>query len=161
MNNPSILRVCAFVSALLVVAATATITRAGTIPDHGIRPPWVPSDATAVSDCVEALGYVFWNPKRLPFGPTYGAFDGKPVFEEIMVAQSAFERGLNLDDVAKPVPPAKVDHVDIWFAPHGHPGFMKPHYDIILAFMSHIEHMHLCGNDSAAHPDFVLQSSKR
>ncbi len=103
------------------------------------------------------MGDIYWNPKRLPFGPTYGVHDGKPVFEEIMIAQSDFARGFDLDDAAKPVPPFPVDHVDVWFAPHGHDGFTAPHYDVMLVFMPHKAHMHLCGNASGKRPDFVLQ----
>ena len=119
-------------------------------------PAWLPADATAEAPCVEALGDIYWNPKRLPFGPTYGVSDGKPVFEEIMIAQRDFARGFDLNDAAKPIPPFPVDHIDVWFAPHGHDGFEQPHYDILLVFMPHARHMHLCGDTSGSLPDFVL-----
>lgn len=141
--------------ALCTVCLTSTGVARGT---DIARPSWLPADATAVAPCVEALGDIYWNPKRLPFGPTYGVHDGKPVFEEVMISQRDFEKGFDLNDVGKPVPPFPVDHIDIWFAPHGHDGFPSPHYDIMLVFMPHAEHMHLCGNKSGAMPDFVLQS---
>lgn len=147
------LRMTVFVSFAVLAFAAATLGAADQ------RPSWVPADATAVAPCVEALGDIYWDPKKLPFGPTYGVHDGKPVFEEIMVAQRDFEKGFNLEDVARPVPPFHVDHVDIWFAPHGHDGFTAPHYDILLVFMRHAEHMHLCGDSSGRPPDFV--ASKR
>lgn len=137
----------------LVLAAAAATTLAAAYP----RPAWLPADATAVAPCVEALGDVYWDPKKLPFGPTYGVQAGKPVFEEIMVSQADFAKGIDLENVARPVPPFPIDHVDIWFAPHGHDGFEQPHYDILLVFMPHAEHMHLCGNASGEPPDFVLR----
>jgi hypothetical protein len=140
---------CALAALCLAVMRSARAADAG-------RPSWLPTDATATASCVEALGDIYWNPKRLPFGPTYGVHDGKPVFEEVMIAQRDFQRGFDLNDVAKPVPPFLVDHVDIWFVPHGHEGFEQPHYDILLVFMPHATHMHLCGNTSGALPDFVL-----
>jgi len=123
---------------------------------EGARPAWLPADATAVAPCVAALGDIYWNPKRLPFGPTYGVHDGKPVFEEVMISRHDFNRGFDLNDVGKPVPPFPIDHMDIWFAPHGHDGFPSPHYDVLLVFMPHSEHMRLCGNTRGAMPDFVL-----
>jgi len=150
-------RVLLCAAALAACAASASALRAQADPSPSARPAWLPADATEMSDCVEALGYVYWNPKRLPFGPTYGANGGKPIFEEIMIAKSDFERGKNFEDVAKPMPPFPVDHVDIWFAPHGHDGFTQPHYDILFFFVPHAAHMHLCGNTSGKPPDFVLQ----
>ena len=146
------LRARSFVSLVALAIAAATLGAADP------RPSWLPADATAVAPCVEALGDVYWDPKRLPFGPTYGVHDGKPVFEEIMVARDDFEKGFDLENVARPVPPFPVDHVDVWFAPHGHDGFTSAHYDILLVFVPHAEHMHLCGNTSGLPPDFVLQN---
>jgi len=145
---------------IIFATGLATLVRVSTAhaATDAARPSWLPADATATASCVEALGDIYWNPKRLPFGPTYGVHDGKPVFQEVMVSQRDFEKGFNLNDVGKPVPPFPVDHVDIWFAPRGHDGFPSPHYDIMLVFMPHAEHMHLCGNTSGAMPDFVLQT---
>jgi hypothetical protein len=144
-------------SAAACAAFTTPVLAAGPAASATARPSWLPADATEMSDCVGALGYVYWNPKRLPFGPTYGVYDGKPIFEEIMISRADFERGTNFEDAGKPVPPFPVDHVDIWFAPHGHDGFTQPHYDVLLFFVPHVEHMHLCGNTSGKPPDFVLQ----
>ena len=157
-NPPSVrtLHGLGFAAAAIATILTAAQV-AGAASSTPVRPAWLPADATEMSDCVEALGYVYWNPKRLPFGPTYGVYDGKPIFEEIMIAQSDFKRGTNFNDVAKPVPPFPVDHIDIWFAPHGHDGFAQPHYDVMLFFVPHADHMHLCGNTSGKPPDFVLQ----
>src|ERR1700724_568046 len=133
---------------MTIVAAVALSWARASAASPPARPAWLPADATETSGCVPALGVIYWNPKRLPFGPTYGVVDGKPVFEEIMVGKSDLARGTNFNDVAKPVPPFPVDHVDIWYAPHGHDGFPQPHYDILLLFVPHATHMHLCNNRS-------------
>lgn len=119
------------------------------------RPAFIPADATESAQCVPALGDVYWNPATLPFGPTYGAYKGRPVFEEFMIAQKDFEHGKNWQNIPQNVRGAKVNHVDIWFAPHGHDGAPQPHYDVIIFFMPHAEHMKVC-NPSGRLPSFVL-----
>jgi len=152
------MRIAYLLLAAAAAAVIATPVRAADPPTAAAaRPAWLPADATAMSGCVEALGYIYWNPKRLPFGPTYGVYGGKPIFEEIMISQDDFKRGTNFNDVARPAPPFPVDHVDIWFAPHGHDGFTQPHYDILFFFVPHDKHMFLCGNSSGKPPDFVQQ----
>ncbi len=47
-----------------------------------------------------------------------------------MIPKTAFAADINLDGVLKPLPGYTIDHVDIWFEPHGHPGMPIPHYDI-------------------------------
>jgi hypothetical protein len=118
------------------------------------RPAFVPKDATAMARCVAALGDVYWNPAKLPFGPTYGAYNGEPIFEEFMISQQDFTRGRNWQDISVPIRGYAVDHVDIWFAPHGHDGAPTPHYDIILFYVTHPKHMKLC-NPSGKLPSFV------
>jgi len=120
------------------------------------RPSFIPKDATESALCVPALGHVYWNPAKLPFGPTYGAYKGRPIFEEFMISPKDFERGKNWQNIAVPISGFKIDHVDIWFAPHGHPGAEKPHYDILLFYVPHAQHMKIC-NPSGALPSFVLQ----
>ena len=119
------------------------------------RPAFIPSDATSVAPCVEALGDVYWNPAK-PLGPSYGAFQGKPIFQEFMIPQKDFDRGVNLQDLKVQIHGYPIDHMDIWFAPHGHPGATMAHYDVIFFFVPHAEHMHIC-NPSGKLPGFVLQ----
>jgi hypothetical protein len=119
------------------------------------RPDFLPKDATESAACVPALGDVYWNPAKLPFGPTYGVFKGKPIFEEFMVPKDEFAKGRNWKDITIARSGLPVDHVDIWFAPHGHDGAPMPHYDVILFFVPHAEHMRIC-NPSGKLPDFVL-----
>jgi len=119
------------------------------------RPTFLPNDATATARCVAGLGDVYWNPAKLPFGLTYGAYNGRLVFEEFMISQKDFTRGRNWQDIRTPIRGYAVDHVDIWFAPHGHDGAPEPHYDIILFYVPHAVHMKIC-NPSGRLPGFVL-----
>jgi len=122
----------------------------------GASPPaFIPKDATASASCVEGLGDVYWNPAKLPFGPTYGAYKGKPIFEEFMISQQEFAKGRNWENIGVDIRGHRVDHVDIWFAPRGHDGAPEPHYDIILFFVPHATHMKMC-NPSGKLPGFVL-----
>ena len=124
------------------------------------RPAFVPKDATEMAHCVAGLGDIYWNPAKLPFGPTYGAYNSKPIFEEFMISQKDFAQGRNWQNIVVPIRGYNVDHVDVWFAPHGHDGAPDPHYDIILFFVPHSVHMNLC-NPSGKLPDFVLQKGMK
>ncbi len=119
-------------------------------------PPFLPQDATEKAACVRALGDVYWNPKKLPFGPTFGAYKGRPVFQEMMISRADFERGKNWNSIAAQIKRYAVDHVDIWYAPHGHDGAQMPHYDIMLFYLPHGQHMKIC-NPSGKPPSFILQ----
>jgi hypothetical protein len=124
-------------------------------PSFAAMPAVVPSDATESATCVAALGDVYWNPKKLPFGPTYGVYHGRLIFEEFMISQADFAAGKNWENIPAPSTSVPVNHVDVWFAPHGHDGFPQPHYDVILFFVPHDEHMNIC-NPSGQVPSFVL-----
>ncbi len=66
------------------------------------HPSFIPKDASESARCVGGLGDVYWNPAKLPFGPTYGAYKGRPVFEEFMISQKEFAGGRNWQDIAVP-----------------------------------------------------------
>lgn len=119
------------------------------------HPKGIPSDAKPFLGCVPTMGYHYINPKNAPFGPLYGWYDGKPTFTEIMVAKTDFEKGGNWDEQLKPLPGYQIDHVDIWFASHGHPGYPQPHYDIHAWYVGHAEHMKYCANPSGQRPAFL------
>lgn len=120
----------------------------------GARPAFVPADATERATCVAGLGDVYWNPAKLPFGPTYGAYGGRPIFEEFMISQAEFAKGRSWQNISVALRGYPVDHVDIWFAAHGHAGAPLPHYDVILFFVPHAAHMTYC-NPAGRLPDFV------
>ena len=107
-------------------------------------PAGIPNDAICVSPCVAHMGEHWANPHVLSHGPIYGVMHGKPVFTEIMIDKNAFGKGLYDHDQLKPLPGYAIDHVDIDFQPHGHPGFPIPHYDIHAYYVSHAKHMEFC-----------------
>ena len=147
-------RLAAACMCMLIVLGSASNARAQQ------RPGFIPKDATESARCVPALGDVYWNPAKLPFGPTYGAYKGRPIFEEFMISQKDFAHGRNWQNIQVPIGGSKIDHVDIWFVPHGHPGAEQPHYDVILSYVPHAQHMKIC-NPSGALPSFVLHNRSR
>jgi len=121
-------------------------------PKH---PAGLPADVEPYHGCIPTMGYHYVNPKNAPFGPIYGWYNGKPTFTEIMVAKSLFLTGTSWDEVLKPLPGYHIDHVDIWWEPHGHPGYLVPHYDIHAWYIPHKEHMTYCGNTSGTKPAWL------
>ena len=121
-------------------------------PKH---PAGLPSDVAPMLGCVPTMGYHYVNPKNWPFGPIYGWYNGKPTFTEIMVAQKSFENGLSWSNELKPLPGYSIDHVDIWFEPHGHPGYEVPHYDIHAWYIPASQYMYFCNNTSGKKPAWL------
>jgi hypothetical protein len=119
------------------------------------HPKGLPADIVPEMGCIPAMGYHYVQPGKAPFGPIYGWYKGKPIFTEIMVDKKAFDRGSDWNNALKPLPGYHIDHVDIWYEPHGHPGYEIPHYDIHAWYISHAEHMTFCGNTSGKKPAFV------
>jgi hypothetical protein len=115
----------------------------------------MPADAKPWAGCIPGMGYHYVKPSNIPFGPIYGWYGGKPVFTEIMVGKKDFDRGGDWNNQLKPLPGYHIDHVDIWFEPHGHPGYGAPHYDVHAWYIPHAEHMTFCGNTSGKRPSFV------
>ena len=119
------------------------------------HPAGLPPDVKPWAGCIPSMGYHYVNPKNIPFGPIYGWYDGKPTFTEIMVSKKDFDRGGDWSDQLKPLPGYHIDHVDIWFEAHGHPGYEAPHYDIHAWYIPHAQHMTFCHNASGKRPFFV------
>jgi hypothetical protein len=119
------------------------------------HPAGLPASAAPLMGCIPAMGFHYANPKDLPFGPIYGYFNGKPVFTEVMVTKTKFEAGSDWNNLLKPLPGYTINHVDIWWEPHGHPGYLVPHYDIHAWYVPHAEHMKYCNNKSGTRPAFV------
>jgi hypothetical protein len=162
------------VACLAVFATSWIIARADSMPVPKDLPPGMtpavykmmmtlgpahaagmPADVQPVSGCIPTMGYHYANPKNLPFGPIYGWYNGKPTFTEIMVAKTAFESGQSWNDQLKPLPGYKIDHVDIWFEPHGHPGYLVPHYDIHAWYIPRSQYMFFCNNTSGTKPAWL------
>jgi hypothetical protein len=121
------------------------------------HPKGLPVDVVPVAGCIPSMGYHYASAKNWPTGPIYGYYKGKPVFTEVMLTQKAFasESGVNMDAILKPLPGYTINHVDIWFEAHGHPGMTTPHYDIHAWYIPHSEHMTFCKNASGKRPTFV------
>jgi hypothetical protein len=116
------------------------------------HPPGLPSNVVPGGGCIPTMGFHYAAPGNFPLGPIYGWYQGQAIFTEIMLPQSAFAKGSSWTDVLKPLPGHQIDHVDIWFEPHGHPGYELPHYDIHAWYVKHDTHMYYCGNTSGKKP---------
>lgn len=158
-----------FVSMTLWAGVRADTTTAPKNPPPGVTPEMykmmmtlgpehaagMPPDVVPFSGCIPTMGYHYANPKNWPFGPIYGWYDGKPTFTEIMVDQKLFDKGVSWNDQLKPLPGYKIDHVDIWFEAHGHPGYPIPHYDIHAWYIPSSQYMYFCHNTSGKKPAWL------
>ncbi|HET9391965.1 MAG TPA: hypothetical protein VFO29_00390 [Candidatus Rubrimentiphilum sp.] len=120
------------------------------------HPAAMPAGTVPFAGCIPTMGYHFSNPKNFPFGPIYGYYNGKATFTEVMVDQKMFAQGKSWDELLKPLPGYKIDHVDIWYESHGHPGYTIPHYDIHAWYIPHSAHMTFCGNKSGKRPAYLM-----
>jgi hypothetical protein len=116
------------------------------------HPAGIPSGAIGIGGCIPTMGYHYANPKDFPFGPIYGWYNGQVTFTEIMVDQKAFASGKSWNNELTPLPGHHIDHVDIWFEAHGHPGYTIPHYDIHAWYIPASQYMYFCGNTSGKKP---------
>lgn len=121
-------------------------------PQH---PAGLPPSVVPYLGCIPTMGYHYADPKNLPFGPIYGWYNGKPTFTEIMVAKTDFEKGMSWNNQLQPLPGYKIDHIDIWFEPHGHPGYTIPHYDIHAWYIPASDYMYFCHNTSGKKPAWL------
>jgi hypothetical protein len=119
------------------------------------HPKGMPADLKPYLGCIPTMGYHYVNPKNAPFGPIYGWYNGKAIFTEIMVDQRSFNKGMSWDSELKPLPGYAINHVDVWYEPHGHPGYTIPHYDIHAWYVPHEEHMYYCNNTSGKKPTWL------
>ena len=119
-------------------------------PQPKVHPAALPAEFMLVSPCIPGMGEHWANLKKpLHASTIYGTYQGKPVFTEIMLLQADFASGRNFTDTLKPLPGYKIDHVDIEFLPHGHPGMPYPHYDIHGYYVSHAAHAKYCAGSKA------------
>ena len=140
---------------LFVVAAllSASVTRAAsdTPAMKNLPPPKpIPGNFVQVSPCIPTMGAHYANPKMPLEGSTiFGTFEGKPVFTEIMLTPKSFAAGKSWENVLRPLPGFAIDHVDIEYLPHGHPGMAFAHYDLHAYYVPHPVHMQYCGGPEA------------
>ncbi len=136
-----------FAALACALVAGASSAHAATQP---VRPAAIPAGYVQVSPCIPTMGEHWAMPTTLMNGGTiYGTYNGKPVFTEIMLTPKDFASGKSWDEVLVPLPGYQINHVDIDFMPHGHPGMAFPHYDIHAYYVSHATHMAYCGGAAA------------
>jgi hypothetical protein len=96
------------------------------------------------------MGSHYADPKATSSSsPIYGVYENKPVFTEIMLTPKEFAAGKSWINVLQPLPGYQINHTDIEFMPHGHPGMPFPHYDIHAYYVAHEDHMGFCGGETA------------
>ena len=99
----------------------------------------LPAGTVRISPVVPGMGEHWANPRDLPLGPIYCVIQGRIVCAEFMVGQADFEAGRSFPVLEAPLrkgrrlPP--LNHLDVGFEPHGHPGFEVPHYDLHMYFI--------------------------
>jgi hypothetical protein len=119
------------------------------------HPAGLPPGLKPYGGCIPTMGYHYAAPGSWPFGPIYGWYKGKPIFTEVMIDAKMFGRGMSWSGVLKPLPGYHIDHVDIWYEAHGHPGFPLPHYDVHAWYIPASQYMYFCGNTSGKKPAFL------
>ena len=114
-------------------------------PQPKVHPAGIPANYVLVSPCIPGMGEHWGDHKKGAHATTiYGTYKGKPVFTELMLTQKDFASGRSFTNVLKPLPGYAIDHVDIEFLPHGHPGMPFAHYDIHGYYVPHSAHLAFC-----------------
>lgn len=114
-------------------------------PQPKVHPAGIPANFMMVSPCVAGMGEHWANLKLGPHATTiYGTYQGKPIFTEIMLLPKDFAQGKSFLNVVRPLPGYQIDHVDIEYLPHGHPGMGYAHYDIHGYYVPHAVHVKYC-----------------
>jgi hypothetical protein len=129
---------------MLIRSLIAAALLATAAPAFAARPADLPSGYVMVSPCVPQMGEHWANPKDMQ-APIYGVYHGKVIFSEIMVPKAEFQKGFNYENL-RALPGYKIDHVDIEYEAHGHPGMTFAHYDIHAYYVSHAAHTAYCPN---------------
>jgi uncharacterized protein YjiS (DUF1127 family) len=127
--------------ALAALTCFALCSGSASATDDFARLPAVadlPAGTVKVSPPIPGMGEHWANPKDLPLGPIYCVMHGRVVCAEFMVSQTDFASGrsferlrLGLDGKQPPI-----NHLELNFQPHGHEGFVIPHYDLHMYFIS-------------------------
>jgi hypothetical protein len=144
------------IAVLLGVVCAGTTASAGQSlpPQPKAHPAGIPANALLLSPCVATMGEHWAALKDWPLGPIYGTYRDKPVFTEIMVSQKQMQRGFSYDNI-RALPGYHIDHVNVEFEPHGHPGFPVPHYDIHAYYVSAEQESRICPGGA---PDEALKA---
>jgi hypothetical protein len=98
----------------------------------------MPEGTIQLTPAVPQMGEHWANPKDMPLGPIYGVYNGKLVFFEYMPAKALDKTVHDVPGNLVPIP-SKIDHFDIDWNPEGHEGYLVPHYDMHLYFITRDE----------------------
>lgn len=135
---------------LLAITARAAGENKMTMGNAQPPPKPIPANFVQVSPCVPTMGTHYADPHAPLAGSTiYGVYQGKPVFTEVMVTPKDLASGKSWDNTLRPLPGYAIDHVDIDYLPHGHPGMPFAHYDVHAYYVPHAVHMQYCGGMAA------------
>lgn len=120
-----------------------------------VRPPGMPAGFVMVNRCVATMGEHWANLKAIrtqhPI-TMYGTYQGKPIFTEIMLLPKDLAAGKSFSDVLRPLPGYRIDHTDIGYLPHGHPGMTFAHYAVRAYYLPHAVHARFCPGGEPAIP---------
>jgi hypothetical protein len=125
-------------------------------PQPKVHPAGIPANAVLLSPCIATMGEHWGALKDMPLGPIYGVYNGKPVFSEIMVSLKQLQDGFSYDNL-KALPGYHIDHVNVEFEAHGHPGFPIPHYDVHAYYITAAQEAQICPNGL---PDPAMKPKK-
>jgi len=137
-----------FVFGLSAATALAAAPNGMQLPSQPkIRPAGIPNGFMMVSPCVQGMGEHWVDPKSKSAmtGPIFGTYQGKPVFSEIMMTREQLQKGFNYTNLMA-LPGYTIDHINVNFEPHGHPGMPFPHYDLHAYYVSAAEQVKICPN---------------
>lgn len=116
-------------------AAAAPPPQSQPASQPAVRPEGFPATAVRFSPCIAKMGEHWADPKNITTGPIYGAWQGKPVFTELIVTLDQLQKGFSYVNI-RALPGYTIDHVDFEFEPHGHGGFPVPDYNIHAYYVS-------------------------
>ena len=99
----------------------------------------IPEEITRIGGVQPGLGETWASFSVLPGGPIYWVYAGKVTAMEYQFSSQNMERGLSFEGLPGTAGLPDVDHVDLRYQGQGHEGFLFPHYDLRLYFVSRSE----------------------
>jgi len=116
-------------------------------PQPKVHPAGIPANYMMVSPCIAGMGEHWADLKTGPHATTiFGTYQGKPVFTEIMLLPADFAAGKSYENVLRPLAGYQIDHVDIQYLKHGHPGMAYAHYDLHAYYVTPAVQHKICAN---------------
>lgn len=128
---------------LILLAFLAAVLFAGCIQQQQTSMV-LPKEAVKLSEVVPEMGEHWAIPKDFPFGPIYLAYQGKVIGIEYMMLEKDLESNPitlpNGEVLGKTFTMStlgqRLDHVELTYMPMGHAGYLVPHYDVHMYFVT-------------------------